>query len=1302
MTDTYELFFSGALRKDPFRSTFLGSFIESANSYAAVSANTHNVSTEPRPSSAIRMALQLDGNVKFGPLKFPNISIGTEIYSEEFRRCNGDVKAPDLRVSGTFNEETTLGRFFTSSRSDSVQIFIPSDSQNKTYGIFNTTAALLNHSFQAQVAVSNTSIRFEGEIILMHSYRLSFNASGRLQSWNFLLLKVTGKFPRSTNSEYDAPEDKMKEVINDYVRVVVEHTVRRLSALKTVDDKMKARLDRSKLKLAQAENNTHLAVTRYLWALKAHHAAVKEVNSIEKNVSNSNQDISQLKAALEHLCTVTECPYVCVTGTACNTCYKDLITKEQGICPATCHNILKERLPPFKEMASCLKEKCDHSGGDFFSFVGCTFVKVGKSVLKAAAKAVITYGLVSVGVPPHIAYPIASGAVTYAVTGDPEKAVKSAATAGAMQYAEPYIDEGVDYVKEEVFGASDSSDVEVPGLLGGLADSKDCGEGHWECHVENYPCEKSVFNYKFSKVPYSCDISCQVNVIKETVTTSCCKEVNCASRMKDLKCREKNVFCRIAREKALAKLNAAKRKLIEPLVKLHKAKKNLAVVESELAKQTIELEAASNERNILKRAHDALVKAANISGKANDQSRVLIQDARSLAQLWNDSNQTCPVDIKEISFDVTLSSPSETKIPVSFRIASKNREKTIFAIVNFVSMEESLNKAAKQIVKELFGNVNAVLRSGHPMNQLTSERGKERRKRAIDDEDDDDSNLKTLVAFKRKCALVTNYKSALSEIIGSLHKISTESLQILNNVTNSSTAKQDRAKDHDFTVNLTQAAEFGLTDRDVNDSKNAVSTDEEVVSAASLLEQRNTTNLNKIQTAMAIVYRDWEASMESVFNFTSLECNGFVDCMEDFVDNLYYLYQGVELPEAVRLQQQLTVLSTEVKSLVSAEDLTLSEAAEKSFRILQILQEIKDEKIFCASAPNITNNPTTMRNIKIGETLELTCKATGDPAPSYRWKKNGRILPGINTENLRIKNVTTSDSGNYTCEAYNHVSVESSTPTHVLVHLPPTLVYQPPRMLNIPINTGFYMRCNATTMVLPLRYQWLFMRLGADQFSVITNGNFSVLKLSSVQKHEEGFYKCNVSNPFAYTLSQSIQVRVLRFSLVVPSLKISFQIVGNNKSLPQEEGNAANSSAMLLFEDDQFQKDVKLSFIRVIKSMVNLSSNAVQAFTIHDCEIIDGDNITCGVSFRLRSFNVTGPASMDSSEEQNALSVMQSFNQLKRSIAVLVNESSTRDISFNVRNGSFRVDPSSWSVGEYRSLCPKGTTLFGNNFICGK
>ena len=1289
MTDAYELFLSGAMRKDPFMSTLLESFIESSNNNAALFVRAHNVSLE-KPTSAIQMALQLNGTIKFGPLKFPNMFIRTEMYSEELRRCNGDAKVPGLSVSATFNQETKLGRFFTSIKSDSVQMFIPADHQNNTYGIFNSTVALLNHSFQAQVAVSNTSIRFEGEIKLLHRYRISFNASGRLQPWDFLLLKVTGLFQRS-NSGFDTLEDKMKEVINEYIRIVVEHTVHRVRALKTVDDKMKARLDRSKQKLAQAENNTHLAVTRYLWALKAHHAAVKEVRSAEKNVSNGNQEISQLKASLERLCTVTGCPFVCVTGTACNTCYKDLITKEQGICPATCHNILKERLPPFKEMASCLEEKCKHSGGGFFSFVGCTFEKVGRSVLTAAAKGVITYGLVSVGVPPNIAYPIASGAVTYAVTGDSEEAVKSAAIAGAMQ--------GVDYVTD---GAVSPTDSKAPGLMEGLADAEDCGEGSWDCRVEPYPCEKSVFNYKFSKVPYSCDISCQVNVIKETVTTSCCKEVNCASRMKDLKCREKNVFCRITREKALAKLNAARRKLSEPLVKLHKAKKNLAVVESELAKQTIELEAASNERNILRRAHDALVKAANISRKANDQNRALIQDAISLEQLWRDSNQTCPVDVKEISFDFTLSAPSETKIPVLFKTASNNREKTIFAIVNFVSMDESLNKVAKQIVKELFGNVNAVLRSGHPMNQLTSAQGKERRKRAIDDENDDDSGLTTLVAFKRKCALVTNYKSALREIIGSLHNISTESLQILNNITNSSAAKPNRAKDHEFTVNLTQAVELGLTESDVNDSKNAVSEDEEVVGAASLLEQRNTTNLNKVQAAMAMVYRDWEASMESVFNFTSLECNGFVDCMEDFVDNLYYLYQGVELPEAVRLQQQLTVLGTEVKSLVSAEDLTVSEAAEKSFRILAILQEIKEEKIFCAIAPNITNHPTAMRNIKTGLTLELTCRATGDPAPSYRWKKNGRILPGINTENLRIKNVTTNDSGNYTCEAYNHVSVESSTPTHVLVHLPPTLVYQPPGVLNIPINTGFYLRCNATTVVRPLRYQWLFMRLGGDKYIVIQNGNFSVLKLSSVQKHEEGFYKCNVSNPFAYTLSQSIQVRVLGFSLVVPSLKISFEIVGGKKSLPHEEGNAVNSSAKLLSEDDQFQNDVKFSFIRVINSMVNLSSNAVQAFTTNDCRIIDGDNITCDVSFRLRSFNVTGPEFMESSEEQNALSVMQSFNRLKRSIAVLVNESSTRGISFNVRNGSFKVNPLSWSVGEYRYLCPKGTTLFGNNFICGK
>lgn len=1310
--DTYEMSLNGLLQKDPFTSSLLGSFIENPNSSVTLFVKSHNLNNSSSTSrTAMHLELYINGTVKFGPLKFPNVTIKAEIAANEnFKRCGGERKAQDLKLAARFNQTAALGRFFTTSQSNSVEIFLPFDSQNKSYGIINATVAILGDSFESQVTISNTSASFKRDIFFFNAYRLSLSGSSRLQPWDYLLLKVTGIFGRSNvGGANDALEDVIKGMIKEYIQVIVKNTAQRLVALKNIDKKMGERLEKSKTRLLLSENRTSLAITKYLWALKFQKAALKEVTAAEKNVSVSNQDVNKLKSSFERLCSVTTCPYVCVAGTACNTCYNDLISEEQGLCPAICHNVRKERFPPYKEMATCLEEECDHSGGDFFSFVGCNFEKVGKAVLTTAAKAVVTYGLVSVGVPPQVAYPIASGAVTYAVTGSEEKAAESAAGAALWQVADPYVTPYVDkytgMAKDAIFGPGDpkSPGPEVPdGVVGGVVDAiTGCNdEGEWNCKVERKPCEKNVFNYKFTNVPYSCEISCKVNVIKETVATPCCKEVNCASRMKELRCKEKNVFCRKAREKALSKLNAAKRDLFKPVTKLQKAEKKLRIAEIELSKRKIDLEAASSERSILQRVHDAVAKASNISQRANAENRALIKDAIALARLWNSTNQTCPVYIREISFDVTFSSPHETSIPVMFKIASKDTEKTIFPVLNFASFNDSLQQISKQIVRELFGNVSVILRSGHPLNQISSAKRTERRKRAIDE---GKAYVTNLVEFKKKCALVTNYQHALTDIISSLYKISTQSLMTFNNVTNK-TIRQRHAEAHDFTINMTQAAEFGLTAKDLKESMKAVSSDEEVIGAVDLIELRNATNHAKVQTAIEVVYRDWEASMERVFNCTSLECNGFVDCMEDFVDNWNYLYQDSTLPEAVRLKRTLAALAMEVKALVSLEDLTVADAAERSSRILQILQDMKNEKIFCAVAPNITNHPEVMKDMKTGQTLELTCKATGDPAPYYRWKKNGVLLLESDAENLRIEKVTTKDSGNYTCEAYNHVSVETSTPSLVLVHPPPTLVHQPPTKLHIPINTGFYLRCKATSLVRPLRYQWLFMPFEANGYRMVENGNFSVLKFTSIQNQEEGFYKCNVSNPFDFTLSHDVHVRVLGFSLVVPSLGLSFEIVGNYKRLQDsyEDNNQMDIDNTPLHDNERFHLDVQFSFKRVVSNLANLSSNAVRNLTIHDCKSNDQKNVSCSASLRLLGLNVTGPEPTNRTERENARSVVESVNVMKQSVAVLVNESNTGGISLNIKDVILYIDPSSWKTGEYKSMCPTGTMLYVNNFLCGK
>ena len=1318
VTDTYEVSLNGFSTKDSFELNVLGSFIESPSGKVSFHANSqllpNSSAKEPSGSSAIQLEFALSGVVKFGPLKFPNMFISITMVSEEFKTCSvqgNKVDVPGLIISSTFNQPEMLGSFFTCLNSDSLQIFLPSYSRNSSKGVLDTSVALLGDSFKAKLNISNSSLNFKKEVNLFDNYGLSIHGSSQLQAWDSLALKVTGTFGKTDpNSHQNALEDTMKEIINDYTKVVVETTTQRLKVFESMRDKIKARIRNSHLRLVQAENKTHLAIEQYLRALKVERTAFKDVKKAEKILTNSSEELNQLKASLERLCSVIECPFICVSGTACNTCYEDLISKEQGVCPATCHNLLQERLPPYHETSTCHEEECDHSGGDFVSTISCSFEKVGKRVAKPLLITAGITALSSTGVPPMAALyaskAVVNAAYEYYKTKDPHKSIYEGMKSGHLAVISKRAGESLGEYVPWLKGSDPDDDGNSGSWSAAAQGAYDAGqqcndEGSWDCELIPYPCSKEVFNYRYTYIPYQCETSCEVNVVKETIATPCCREVNCASRVRDSKCKEKNAFCRIAREKATSKLNTAKKEILKPLNELREAKKVFNVAQIELAKRKLDLEAATNERDILQRAHNAILKAANILESSNEQNRAFLQDAIALTQLWNSTNGTCPVDIKEISFDVTLFSPSETQIPVLFRIATRTKEKTIFPIVDFSALHESLQQTAKQIVKELFGDVNAVLRSGHPLNQLETSKNKGRRKRAIDERG---SDVTTLVEFKKKCALVTNYNRALSDIIGTLYDISTKSLGLLNNVTNHTLAQQ-HAGAHDYSLNLTQAAELGLSEKDIDDSINAVPSDEEVMKAASLFELRNATNHKKVQTAIDVVFRDWEASMETVFNCTSLECSGFIDCMEDFVDNLLFLYQGIDLPAAIRLRRLITIIGREVKTLLSYEDLSVSEAAEKSTRILQMLKDIKDTNVFCAVAPNITHNPVPIKNLKIGQTLELSCKATADPAPSYRWRKNGVLLSGKDTDTLRIEGVTENETGNYTCEAYNHLKVEQSMPSHIFVHAAPVLVRQPPSNMNIPIGIGFFIRCKANSLAKPLRYQWLYKSVSGNSYNLVPNGTFSVLNFHSVKKSREGYYKCNVSNPFDYTLSQSVRLRVVGFSLAVPSLGLSFKIGGDSRSLFKvyKESKSVDSDKTSLDVNDDFQEDVKVSFTTVVNSLVNLSSDAVQDLSLKDCQMIEkSTNISCSVSFRVRGFNTTGLNPMNRIASENAVDVMDSVQQLERAVNILVNESVESGISLNTRSVSLKLDPVSWSVGKYISLCPIGTTLFENNFVCGE
>lgn len=94
-------------------------------------------------------------------------------------------------------------------------------------------------------------------------------------------------------------------------------------------------------------------------------------------------------------------------------------------------------------------------------------------------------------------------------------------------------------------------------------------------------------------------------------------------------------------------------------------------------------------------------------------------------------------------------------------------------------------------------------------------------------------------------------------------------------------------------------------------------------------------------------------------------------------------------------------------------------------------------------APTITSQPTMTQTVIAGTSVQLTAAATGSPAPSFQWRKNGIGIAGATNATLAFASVTTGDAATYTVLASNPSGTAVSQNAILLVNSRPVFSTQP-------------------------------------------------------------------------------------------------------------------------------------------------------------------------------------------------------------------------------------------------------------------
>lgn len=202
-------------------------------------------------------------------------------------------------------------------------------------------------------------------------------------------------------------------------------------------------------------------------------------------------------------------------------------------------------------------------------------------------------------------------------------------------------------------------------------------------------------------------------------------------------------------------------------------------------------------------------------------------------------------------------------------------------------------------------------------------------------------------------------------------------------------------------------------------------------------------------------------------------------------------------------------------------------------------------------APSITTQPVA-QSVTEGATVTFTASASGNPAPTYQWRKNGVDLAdggnvsGATSATLSLTNVTAADAATYTVAASNVAGTAISSGASLTVSAP----LSAPRILSHPVGQTAKEGATVTFTVVAtgnpaVQYQWLRNGGTIVDTQTISGAKTATLTLTNVSFSSAASYSVRVTNSLGSVRSSgaSLTVEALAVAPAITTQPVSQSVL---------------------------------------------------------------------------------------------------------------------------------------------------------------